>query len=953
MEVLAAGVAGSLFGYNRENFFFDGEQRIKREYQGQTMRVKQFELFREDIRDLMDLTVSKMDNYLIVNTIQIGLVVVLFTEGRPEPGKAPPWLLFLWSASGVGSFMYITLCIWLAMHASICSHSFCVRMLTQLVRLPVPTKEQLDAARVLATDFEGKRVREMLRVPVVKQQLKKLAGMVDQVSEEADAPERADSNASLAGSDLASSAGAEETMMDADGRPVATDTLTHVKLYRRMQANWQAYDAYARVSMALGTNQFLQQLGYTCLIGFVSENNSVLPGMCSVAIFSTCSALLVRLDLYVSFRCLVLAFVLNTLPPLISGISLILVLEGKEKGRDAMILVGDSLVPAAIALHILWLVMLLNWTKGKIIHGIALPTTFRSVLYLDVFGWLSTTRETQDPPLERRRAEPNGDEEEEEPSPAFELSVVREEEPAVCIPFAGGECRRSLRESLAHLCGEMNAELEHDIGCFEGNDVASLMEDYDKQTVAELRKKLDNYATRLREAGEASSVEEYQANVPVWVKLEWNPSGQAMSFYRRVRAADSSVVWTEPLPPDRVLELEDIRIRLEGLEQKMQMLIAEFSKEEAAPDSALLSVPDERTNSCRGGSASSTTSEVTEMWHTPEGPMDPAQESRYGGSEAVQLADSEVTRQAFLRHPQAGDFHPHRERSNSSSRHQPGQLPWHTIQQGSLVLIAAWCAGFVWSILRLATSAVDILSPPPPHAPELEMISDGPWPRFFEPKGIACHPHGSQLRILIAEKHHVHALDSDDWKLKPSLEEAQCLSEEPRFHAAGLRGIALDCKGEACSKLLLGEGESVLRCEGNVSKLRFYGGPWQLAASGDSDWGIFGQRGAESPALLQQGEPGSFVPTMELGPHPAGDQQWMDSLQGGGLLALSREGVLHAWRPTSPSWLPSGWSYRLPEELGLRWLGLCAARDAFVLGKGRQGRFQLWRLKLPSSLGQG
>ena len=33
--------------------------------------------------------------------------------------------------------------------------------------------------------------------------------MVDQVSEEADAPERADSNASLAGSDLASSAGAE------------------------------------------------------------------------------------------------------------------------------------------------------------------------------------------------------------------------------------------------------------------------------------------------------------------------------------------------------------------------------------------------------------------------------------------------------------------------------------------------------------------------------------------------------------------------------------------------------------------------------------------------------------------------------------------------------------------------------------------------------------------------
>eukprot|EP00439_Symbiodinium_sp_Y106_P079861 s1897_g18.t1 len=168
MEMLAAGVAGGLFGYNRENFFFDGEQRIKREYQGQLMRVKQFELFREDIRDLMELTVAKMDNYLIVNTIQarhkcrlpvfqgvfraaggkaetleIGLVVVLFTEGRPQPGVSPPWLLFLWAATGVGSMMYITLCIWLAMHASICSHSFCVRMLTQLVRLPIPSKDTL------------------------------------------------------------------------------------------------------------------------------------------------------------------------------------------------------------------------------------------------------------------------------------------------------------------------------------------------------------------------------------------------------------------------------------------------------------------------------------------------------------------------------------------------------------------------------------------------------------------------------------------------------------------------------------------------------------------------------------------------------------------------------------------------------------------------------------------
>lgn len=60
------------------------------------------------------------------------------------------------------------------MHASIAAHSFGVRLLTQFVRLPVPAVSQLDAARGFATDYEGKGVDEMLRVPVWKQQADKL-----------------------------------------------------------------------------------------------------------------------------------------------------------------------------------------------------------------------------------------------------------------------------------------------------------------------------------------------------------------------------------------------------------------------------------------------------------------------------------------------------------------------------------------------------------------------------------------------------------------------------------------------------------------------------------------------------------------------------------------------------------------------------------------------------------
>jgi hypothetical protein len=71
------------------------------------MRIKQFELYREDIRDLVELTVAKMDNYLIVNTLQLGFCVALYTEGRLEnhPGEHPdypPWMQWLYQ---VGTHM--------------------------------------------------------------------------------------------------------------------------------------------------------------------------------------------------------------------------------------------------------------------------------------------------------------------------------------------------------------------------------------------------------------------------------------------------------------------------------------------------------------------------------------------------------------------------------------------------------------------------------------------------------------------------------------------------------------------------------------------------------------------------------------------------------------------------------------------------------------------------------
>eukprot|EP00439_Symbiodinium_sp_Y106_P027511 s1849_g3.t1 len=61
----------ALFKYNRKNFMFDKKLKQEREFQEQDMRVAQFRLYREDVRDLVELTVGKMDLYLVSSALLI------------------------------------------------------------------------------------------------------------------------------------------------------------------------------------------------------------------------------------------------------------------------------------------------------------------------------------------------------------------------------------------------------------------------------------------------------------------------------------------------------------------------------------------------------------------------------------------------------------------------------------------------------------------------------------------------------------------------------------------------------------------------------------------------------------------------------------------------------------------------------------------------------------------
>lgn len=173
MATLALAAAASLglttgtkevLKYNRDNFKFDQEQRIKRQTWQVKMQIARFSLFREDVRDLMALTVDRMDVYHFVGEVLMSCCIKLMVQGRTEE-PPPPFVLSLYLLSAANAFIFFVLAVWLSMHASISAHSFGVRLLTRFVRLPIPSREQVNKMTYHLSDWEQAGATNLLRLP--------------------------------------------------------------------------------------------------------------------------------------------------------------------------------------------------------------------------------------------------------------------------------------------------------------------------------------------------------------------------------------------------------------------------------------------------------------------------------------------------------------------------------------------------------------------------------------------------------------------------------------------------------------------------------------------------------------------------------------------------------------------------------------------------------------------
>mmetsp|Transcript_120092 Transcript_120092/g.207648 ORF Transcript_120092/g.207648 Transcript_120092/m.207648 type:complete len:839 (-) Transcript_120092:126-2642(-) len=304
--VAATGTFGmATWAYNKENFFFDAEQRFARYTVGYNFANEQVGMYRDDIDDLTELTSGKMNGAHSVAALTMVILIQLIMAGRlGVHGPAPPgWLMGMyWVSTGL-CFMFIVLTHWLSMHASARCVAGMAYMKTRSVRLPIPTPKQLDKARVFANSFEKQRVADSLRVPFIMP-----VPHDDPIEAASDSEvmsvKSSGSNKSRKTrgplTDPRTPAWAHEEMhalYDGLGGPSTIGTPEHFELYRGLQHEWWAHDVYARICIFLAFSHWLHGGSLYIMSHCYIELRAMWPAYSCTAMLVACQVGIFRLDI--------------------------------------------------------------------------------------------------------------------------------------------------------------------------------------------------------------------------------------------------------------------------------------------------------------------------------------------------------------------------------------------------------------------------------------------------------------------------------------------------------------------------------------------------------------------------------------------------------------------------------------------------------------------------------
>jgi len=281
---------------------FNVPVRQAKAYQMQAVMISRYGLFREDVRDLCQLNTSKVQSYLIVNTLKLGFIInIFFNFDRTDTDREEAdfeevqidtimTMLLL-----TGAFWLLT-SIWFSMYGLVVAQSLTTKVLVRVARIPLPSAEEIMEVAPETHTFE-RSVGEAFRVPLMttrteneSDEMAARSGMTQGVGRVRTSPGSSRSPQPRCASrtftpTTTGGQGAGQPVptsrAGADMQPITITELLcdqadvdeeeaaerkgmepHLKLLMLLKASWEPFDFYSKVSMSLGSATMLSGLGY-------------------------------------------------------------------------------------------------------------------------------------------------------------------------------------------------------------------------------------------------------------------------------------------------------------------------------------------------------------------------------------------------------------------------------------------------------------------------------------------------------------------------------------------------------------------------------------------------------------------------------------------------------------------------------------------------------------------
>eukprot|EP00928_Gymnodinium_smaydae_P061811 TRINITY_DN457_c1_g2_i1.p1 TRINITY_DN457_c1_g2~~TRINITY_DN457_c1_g2_i1.p1 ORF type:complete len:990 (-),score=191.47 TRINITY_DN457_c1_g2_i1:148-3117(-) len=743
MLATAWSYATGAYAYNLNRFQFDAGQQQASVHQRQNLRIAEWGVFREDVRDLFQLTTTNMSTYMIVSTLFFSLAGSIFYVVCRDFPSNPIWLMAIFGNSLLASLAYSLLSIWLSMHGCIAAHSALVKVLTQAIRLPIPSAAEMDEVRQRQDNYEGSGPGRFLQLPAFVPGTRQGGGSPGEpnLGEAA----QSETNASEHQRAAAAQELAAELLKDEDGGPgrgAAFDS--HIRLFRQMHLTYACFDAYARISLSAAVHEMLLALGFLSLghnmckfspDGQPLQNRFFAWATILTVTFTTVTVF--KLDLYVDKSRMRIIKQAAFAGPIIAGLASNLWVSSRTPGEltlpDG---VPDGFVMLASVMHVIWL-FLLMWEARPEEGEFKLPMSWRSVRYLDIFGWMEDVdggnqRHTQN----SDNADADMDPEELQRQKRHWRVAMRKAISLLQVVdnLIDGEGSTALQP----IDLEVLQTVQHDL-----NEVIS----------AQVVENSTCDRPSVGSSGTASSIASLADLSSAWWLecLHTDGYGQTVPYF--VHSMTGEISWYRP-EDGRVMQLQTIADRVRSLQDQTTLRSASASSSGTDVEMRVLRQGGQPGTDGQGGHG--------------EGPSNVDQSV---------LAEEREDVDAFLGRGRLGDepvpFEPMARRPGSS--HDVASMPWKYFAQLTKFFAALWILLIIWLAVHFFAAN--------PHAntPTISAISDisggvsadadiraaiAPfsWPhKHFRPSALTC----SADFLVLADTFELYVADREAWSERP------------------------------------------------------------------------------------------------------------------------------------------------------------------------------------------